>query len=159
MILPGRPKGEPQRAKHQASPRLVLDTNVLVSAFLWRGLPGRLIELAGEREIQVYTSRALLDELSATLAKKKLAKYVAATGLSVGQMLVAFKRLATAVTSRQLDERVSRDVDDDAVLACALAARAELIVSGDDDLLVLGSFKDIAIVSVASAVQRFSSPR
>ena len=159
MILPGRPKGEPQRAKHQASPRLVLDTNMLVSAFLWRGLPGRLIELAGEREIQVYTSRALLDELSATLAKKKLAKYVAATGLSVGQMLVAFKRLATAVTSRQLDERVSRDVDDDAVLACALAARAELIVSGDDDLLVLGSFKDIAIVSVASAVQRFSGLR
>ena len=163
MTLPGRPKGEPRRAKHEAAPtalpRLVLDTNVLVSAFLWRGLPGRLIELAGEREIQVYTSRVLLEELSATLAKKKLAKYVAATGLSAGQMLVAFKRLATAVTTRQLDERVSRDVDDDAVLACALAARAELIVSGDDDLLVLGSFKDIAIVSVASAVQRFSGQR
>ena len=44
-------------------------------------------------------------------------------------------------------------------MACALAARAELIVSGDDDLLVLGSFKDIAIVSVASAVQRFSGQR
>ena len=84
-------------------PRLVLDTNVLVSAFVWRGLPGRLIELAGEKEIQLLTSRA-----------------------------------------------------DDSVLACALAARADLIVSGDDDLLVLGSFNNIPIDSVASAVRQFA---
>jgi len=60
--------------------RLVVDTNVLVSAFLWQGTPGRLIELAGEKEVQFFTSRALLDELNATLTKKKLAKAVAATG-------------------------------------------------------------------------------
>ena len=137
-------------------PRLVLDTNVLVSAFLWRGLPGRLIELAGEREIQVLTSRVLLDELAATLIKKKLAKYVAATGLTADQMLAGFKRLATFVSARRLDERVSRDADDDAVLACALAARADFVVSGDDDLLVLGNFNSIPIVSVASAVRKFS---
>ena len=50
--------------------RLVLDTNVLVSAFLWRGMPGRLVELAGEKEVQLFTSRTLLDELSDTLTKK-----------------------------------------------------------------------------------------
>lgn len=44
-------------------PRLVLDTNILVSAFLWQGTPGHLIELAGEKEVQLFTSRALLDEL------------------------------------------------------------------------------------------------
>ena len=48
-------------------------------------------------------------------------------------------------------------VDDDAVLTCALAARADLIVSGDDDLLVLGSFKNIPIVSVAWAVRQFTA--
>lgn len=47
--------------------RLVLDTNVLVSAFLWEGIPGRLIELAGEKEIDLYTSRTLLAELSEVL--------------------------------------------------------------------------------------------
>ena len=51
--------------------RLVLDTNVLVSAFLWRGMPGRPVEPACEREVRLLTSRALLDELAATLAKKK----------------------------------------------------------------------------------------
>ena len=135
-------------------PRLVLDTNVLVSAFLWQGTPGRLIELAGDKEVQLFTSRALLDELTATLAKKKLAKYLAATGLTAEQMLASYRRIATTVTARQLDERVSRDADDDAVLACAFAARADLVVSGDDDLLVLRSFKGIAIVSAASAVRQ-----
>ncbi|WP_445322872.1 putative toxin-antitoxin system toxin component, PIN family [Ramlibacter sp. AN1015] len=53
------------------------------------------------------------------------------------QLLASYRRIATMVTARQLDTQVSRDADDDAVLACALAARANLIVSGDDDLLVL----------------------
>ena len=136
-------------------PRLVLDTNVLVSAFLWRGTPGRLIELAGDQTIQPVTSGALLDELAATLAKRKLAKHVTATGLTVSQLVAGFKRLAVTVSARQLDERVSRDIDDDAVLACALAARAQFIVSGDEDLLVLGAFKGIPIITVATAVRRF----
>ena len=134
--------------------RLVVDTNVLVSAFLWQGTPGRLIALAGEKEVQLFTSRALLDELSATLAKLKLARYVAATELTAEQMLASYRRISTIVTARQLGERVSRDADDDAVLACAIAARADLVVSGDDDLLVLRSFKGIAIVSATEAIRR-----
>ena len=63
-------------------PRWVVDTNVLVSAFLWQGTPGKGIELAGDQLIQLCTSRALLEELAATLAKPQLAKYVAATALT-----------------------------------------------------------------------------
>ena len=50
--------------------RLVLDTNVLVSAFLWKGTPGRLVELATEKEITLHTSRALVDELSEVLHRR-----------------------------------------------------------------------------------------
>src|SRR5450759_2371322 len=67
--------------------RLVVDTNVLVSAFLWQSTPGRLIELASEKEVELFTSRTLLDQLAATLAKKKLAKPALATGLTADQML------------------------------------------------------------------------
>lgn len=137
--------------------RLVVDTNVLVSAFLWQGTPGRLIELAAEKEIALFTSRALLDELAATLAKKKLAKPVLATGLTAEQMLRNYRRLATLVTARQLAQQVSRDADDDAVLACALAAHAELIVSGDDDLLVLKHFQGIPITTPAQAIRRIEA--
>ncbi|MEY4764786.1 MAG: hypothetical protein RI907_1459 [Pseudomonadota bacterium] len=138
-------------------PRWVVDTNVLVSAFLWQGTPGRVIELAGDKEVQLFTSRALLDELAATLTKKKLAKYVAATGLTVEQMLAHYRRIATMVTARQLDTQVSRDADDDAVLACALAAKASLIVSGDEDLLVLKAFNGIPITTAAQAIKPFAS--
>jgi len=54
--------------------RLVIDTNLLVSAFLWQGTPGKLIELAGEKECQLFTSNILIEELNDVLQRKKLAK-------------------------------------------------------------------------------------
>lgn len=137
-------------------PRWVVDTNLLVSAFLWRGTPGRLLELAGEQEVQLVTSRVLLDELAITLKKKRLIKPVAATGRSAEQMLLDYQHLATLVSARQLAKPVSRDADDDAVLACALAARADLIVTGDEDLLVLKAFDGVPIVTARFAIERLS---
>ncbi len=133
--------------------RLVADTNVLVSALLWQGTPGCLIELAGEHECLLFTSRALLDELTEVLHRKKLAKQVLSTGLTAAQMLHNYQRLASVVTARRLAQQVSRDADADAVLACALAAQADLIVSGDADLLVLKQFQDMRIVTAAQAVK------
>ena len=140
----------------KGKPRWVVDTNILVSALLWRGTPGRVVELAGELEVQLFTSRILLDELNATLHKKRLIKSVLATGRSAEQMLLDYQRLATVVTARQLEKPVSRDADDDAVLACALAARADLIVTGDDDLLVFKTFNGIPIVTARYAVERLN---
>ena len=101
----------------------------------------------------------MLKRVMGTLAKKKLTKAVAATGSTAVQMLADYRRIATVVTARQLDERVSRDADDDddddddAVLSCALAARADVVVSGDDDLLVLASFKGHSVrASLADAL-------
>ena len=107
--------------------RLAVDTNVLVSAFLWEGTPGRLIDLASDKVIEIATSQALLDELAEVLHRRKFTRQVQATGLTPAQI----------VPARQLAQQVSRDADDDAVLACAIAARADLIVSGDEDLLIL----------------------
>ena len=80
------------------------------------------------------------------------------TGLAATQMLSNYQKLATTVTARQLTQQISRDADDDAVLACALAAQTDLIVSGDDDLLVLKQFQGIRIVTAAQALKRFSTP-
>jgi putative PIN family toxin of toxin-antitoxin system len=133
--------------------KCVLDTNILVSAFLWQGLPARLIQHASKNEIQLFTSHALLAELDEVLHRKKLAKAVENTGFSADQLLSHYRRLAYRVTARQLIKRISRDPDDDHVLACALAARADLIVSGDRDLLVLKSFREIPIVTAAEALR------
>jgi putative PIN family toxin of toxin-antitoxin system len=133
--------------------RLVLDTNVLVSAFLWQGIPGRLIELATEQGIQLITSRALLDELSEVLQRKRFAKKVQATGLTPVQMLRIYQRLARRIVPRRPPQRISRDSDDDAVLACALAAHVDFIVSGDADLLTLKVHRDIPILSPVEALR------
>lgn len=133
--------------------KLVVDTNVVVSAFLWQGLPGRLLDLAGEKEVRLFTSRALLDELADVLDRKKLIKKVLATGLTVPQMLENYRKIVTLVTARQLPQRVSPDADDDAVLAAAKAARADFIVSGDrKHLLALKRFEGIPIVTAAQLV-------
>ena len=133
--------------------RVVIDTNVVVSAVLWQGTPGRLIAQATDGEIELCTSAALLDELADVLSRKKLAKAVAKTGSTADGLFKGFKQLARRVHVRSLTKQVSRDADDDAVLACALAARADLIVSGDVHLLELGSFRSIPIIKAAEAVR------
>lgn len=60
--------------------RVVADTNVIVSAVLWEGIPGKLIAAARDLEIQLFTSQALLDELADVIHRKKLAKRWRAPG-------------------------------------------------------------------------------
>lgn len=133
--------------------RLVVDTNVVVSTILWQGTPGRLLEMEGEKQVRLFVSRAMLDELADALGRGKLATSVAATGLTVPLLLAAYRKVVTLVTARQLPQRVSPDVDDDVVLAAAKTAKADLIVSGDrKHLLILKRFEGILIVTVAQAV-------
>jgi putative PIN family toxin of toxin-antitoxin system len=133
-------------------PRWIADTNTLVSAFLWQGRPGQIIAHAGEKTIQLITSFVLLDELDAVLHSHKLSKAVARTGLTAKQIMTNYKRLAAIVAAPPLMRSICRDPDDDAVLACALAAKADLIVSGDKDLLVLDRLGDIPVLSIRQAL-------
>ncbi len=131
-------------------PRLVLDTNVVISAVLWGGKPAELLALAGEGEVRLFSSRVLLDELRTTLERPKLAKAVGATGLEIVDILADYRRLATLTRLARLKKPLSRDPDDDHVIACALAARADFLVTGDDDLLALEQVEGVAIRSVAA---------
>lgn len=65
-----------------------------------------------------------------------------------------WRGLPRRVPAPALTSRVCRDPDDDAVLACAKAASADLIISGDQDLLVLQAFEGIQIVTAAQALER-----
>lgn len=139
--------------------RVVLDTNVAISAILWQGTPSRLIAHAIEREIDLFASTVLLDELAEVLARRKLARAVAKTGSTADQLFRDYRRLTRRVRPASLTRQIARDADDDAVLACALAARADLVVSGDTHLLELGRFRDIPIVTAVEAVRRIAARR
>jgi uncharacterized protein len=136
-------------------PRLVLDTNVVVSAVLWGGKPGELIAAAGEGDVRLHSDRLLLDELRASLERPKLARRVAAKGLTADAILADYRRLVT-LTRRVLPGAWSRDPDDDRVIACAIAARADFLITGDDDLLTLQGIEGVRIVSPAAFLRGFA---
>jgi putative PIN family toxin of toxin-antitoxin system len=132
--------------------RLVLDTNVVVSAFLWEGSPRELLKLCSHPSVEASTSIPLMLELSATLGKPKFAKKIAASRLSVSDILAKYAALAEVVRPVEISGLV-RDPDDDVVVGTALAARADLLVSGDRHLLDLVSYGSIRIVNVSNALE------
>jgi len=134
--------------------RLVTDTNVVVSGLLWLGNPGRLLEAAALGQVTLYTSPALVAELSATLSTPKLSRPIVRSGLSLGDLLERYLDVAIVVQPVAVPRVVPGDADDDEVLACALAANADLIVSGDKHLLNLGAeHQGVRIVTPSEAVR------
>lgn len=132
--------------------RIVVDTNIVVSALLWGGPPRAVLTAAREQRITLYTSAPLIAELEDVLSRNKLARRFAAIGRTPGDALDRYLALVRFVTPAMLEAAVSRDPDDDQVLA--IAANAELIVSGDRDLLDIGHFREIPIIDAAAAVER-----
>ena len=133
--------------------RLVLDTNVVASGLLWDGRPAQLVDAAQTGEVELFTSRVLLAELARIFRRAKFARAIAASGTSLEDLVLGYAELATLVTPAPIPPTVLTDPDDDHVLACALASNAELIVSGDRDLLSLKTFRGISIVTPAEAVR------
>lgn len=133
--------------------RLVLDTNVVVSALLWGGTPRLLLEAGRDRRVELFASTALLAELTDILNRRKFENKISASLFSVDQIVDRYAALATLVWPEPTPRIVS-DPDDDVVIGTALAAKADLIVSGDSHLLDLKAFRGIAIVAVATALER-----
>lgn len=134
--------------------RAVVDTNVLIAGLLWRGPPHALLEHARAGTLSLVSSPALLTELAEVIGRAKFDAVLARSNTSRERLLAEVRRLAEVIEPPALSQPVCRDPDDDQVLALAIAARADLVVSGDDDLLSVGSFEGIPVVAPSEAVRR-----
>ncbi len=133
---------------------MVLDTNVVASGLLWGSSPRALLQAARDKRITLFTSLPLLSELTDILVRRKFAKKIAASGLSVDQLVDRYALLTSVVRPLPIP-RTSPDPDDDVLLATALAARVDLIVSGDHPHLVsLGQFEGMPILTPAQAIAK-----
>jgi uncharacterized protein len=131
--------------------RAVLDTNVVVSAILWGGTPRQLFDLADAGQITLFTSIELLRELTGILSRDKFAEKIAASGQSIDQIVDGYAAYAEIVRPAATT-RIAPDPDDDVVLGTALAANAEMIVTGDRPFLSVGRWRDIGVVTVGDAI-------
>lgn len=132
--------------------RAVIDTNVLLSGLFWRGAPHHCWNKFAAGSSLLVASPELLDELATVVGRPKFAAIVARTNISREHLLDEVYRLSEVIEPTPLPGPICRDPDDDAVLALAVAANADWIVSGDQDLLSLREFQGIRVVNPEEAV-------
>jgi uncharacterized protein len=136
--------------------RVVLDTNVLVSGLLKReSIPGRLLQAVWDGSIELALSEPLLGELRAVLFYPKIRKRLVANGIDTELFLELLPFFTIQVDLTGIEVPRPRDAADGMVLATLVAAGAEWLVSGDEDLLVLAD--QFPILSPAAFVARFLS--
>jgi len=121
--------------------RIVLDTNVLIAAFVSRGVCNELLEHCVLHH-DVVLSQFILDEFKDNLTGKfKFTRREATAAVTL------LKSRCSVVPTQSLPSPISRDPDDDNVIATAISGTCGCIITGDKDLLELGKAGDILIVS------------
>lgn len=122
--------------------RIVLDTNVLVSALFFGGVPGRILDAWRAGKLQIVLSAEILDEY------QRVGRILAEDypGVDLEPFLALLTVEAEIVEAPPLPAPVSSDPDDDKFLACASAGHVDVIVSGDRHLLVHDGWNDTPIL-------------
>lgn len=123
--------------------KAVLDTNVLIAAFLTEGICAKLLIRARRRDFDMILCDGILQEFKRVLRKK-----FAASPHEMSEALIILSAAAQNILG-QTDSiaPICRDPDDNLILACARDAVADHIVTGDEDLLVLKSYEGISILN------------
>ena len=121
--------------------RVVLDTNVVMSAIFFGGDPKAIVRAAVSKQIELVATKAVLAEYR-EVAERLHEHYHA---VSFRRPLAILESLVKLVRPATLGGAVCRDPDDDAIIACALGGKAKIICSGDDDLLALNGFRGLEI--------------
>jgi putative PIN family toxin of toxin-antitoxin system len=132
--------------------RVVLDTNVLVSAFLFDGKPRELFGKIISGSIRCFLSESILHEFNEVLQRPKFG----VPHEVCQQIIQELYAICEVVAPSSRIDVVRSDPDDNRILECALEAKADFLVTGDRHLLEIGTFRGIEILDPASCLSRIA---
>lgn len=135
--------------------KVVLDTNIWVSAVIWGGVPDEIVQLAEQGRITIAMSQELLDELEGTFNKTKLQPKLKALGLTGSTVIALIRSSVILYPIDELNVPELRDPDDTMVFATAIASQADAIITGDMDLRVLAENQGIKIMAAQDFIQQY----
>lgn len=123
--------------------KVVLDTNIFISALVYGGVPEKVLRMILTKEFQVVTSPVLQAELTDIITKK--------FPLSLADMYLLKEEMEKnfIIVNPRMNLDIARDNDDNRVLEAAVEGDCDFILTGDQDLLELGKYKNIKIVTPA----------
>ena len=129
--------------------RIVVDTNVIASAFFFGGKPYQLLHHIMEDRVDVVASKEIVDEYEEIVLRLKQKYPSISTRIPLQEILSRFE-----IIRGSSDIHVCRNPDDDKFISCAVDGKCLYIVSGDSDLLSIGNYGDIEILTVADFLNR-----
>jgi uncharacterized protein len=135
--------------------KIVVDTNIFVSGWLWGGIPARLFRLARTRQLIICASEPILAELENTLNKQKLHARLQSLSFTINGLMSGTRELVEIYPISTINVPELRDANDNMILGTAIAAGADVIVTGDLDLLVLQEYEGIPIVMAREFLERY----
>jgi len=138
--------------KEKTIGRVVLDTNMLVSALLFQAELAGIVDLWKKGRIIPVLSKETFTEFKAVLEYPKFSLTQQEIKVIIEEEVLPYFEVIEVTDNIK---GICRDVDDDKFIACAVSASADFIVTGDKDLLDLGKYKSVKIISASVFLKMF----
>jgi putative PIN family toxin of toxin-antitoxin system len=123
--------------------KVVLDSNVYISSFFWKGNPRKVYDRVTDGKDIGFINDAILHEIFDVMSRPKFKASID----EIKSYVAIIDSISIKIEDSETAETISRDRDDDKIIDCAVKASEDFIISGDDDLLVLKQHKGIFIVT------------
>ena len=138
--------------KEKTLKTVVLDTNILISALLFRGELSRIVDLWKKGKFIPLLSKETFEEFRTVLEYPKFSLTAEELRVIIEEEVLPYFDI---IEIEGKIRRICRDPDDDKFIACAESASADLIVTGDMDLLDIGRYKSVRIITAARFLKMF----
>ena len=123
--------------------KLVLDSNIFISAFYWGGNPQKVIDRIIEGFDELYISNEILDEIAEVMMRPKFKS----EPQIIDTYIRTIERTGKKVFLTGTIKGICRDKDNDNKIECGVLAGADYLITGDDDLLVLEKYLEMKIIT------------